>query len=107
MIYITFVELMPSFKIIGVLVLDKKGFKGFCYLPSWSCDRDHLYKLSFLTMIHMKFGFDCLNMFEYYGHILVKNHLNVLSVLIFLHNFTRDALINMLKTIDPHNHHKA
>ena len=41
---------MPSFKIIGLLVLEKI-FKGSCYLwpwqPSWSCDLDHLYKLLF------------------------------------------------------------
>ena len=42
---------MPSFKIIGLLVLKKKIFQDFGYLkplgPSWSCDLDHLYKLSF------------------------------------------------------------
>ena len=42
---------MPSFKIIGLLVLEKKIFKGFYHIwawwPSWSCDLDHLYKLSF------------------------------------------------------------
>ena len=41
----------------------KKIFEGFCYLypwlPSWSCDLDHLYKHSFpLPKLHMKFGFD-------------------------------------------------
>ena len=53
-IYINFVELespMPSFKIIGLLVLEKKIFKGFYHIwawrPSWSCDLYHLYKLSF------------------------------------------------------------
>ena len=38
-------------KIIGLLVLEKKIFKGFYHIwawrPSWSCDLDHLYKLSF------------------------------------------------------------
>ena len=42
---------MLSFKIIGLLVLEKKVFKGFYHIwawwPSWSCDQDHLYKLSF------------------------------------------------------------
>ena len=42
---------MPSFKIIGLLVLEKKIFKSFYHIwawrPSWSCDLDHLYKLSF------------------------------------------------------------
>ena len=41
---------MPSFKIIGLLVL-QKIFKGFYHIwawqPSWSCDLDHLYKLLF------------------------------------------------------------
>ena len=42
---------MPSLKIIGLLVLEKKIFKGFYHIwawrPSWSCDLDLLYKLSF------------------------------------------------------------
>ena len=42
---------MPSFKIIGLLVLEKKIFKGFYHIwawrPSWSGDLDYLYKLSF------------------------------------------------------------
>ena len=42
---------MPSFKIIGLLVLEKNIFKGFYHIwawrPSWSYDQDHLYKLSF------------------------------------------------------------
>ena len=42
---------MPSFKIIGLLVLEKKIFKGFYHIwawrPSWSCDLYHLPKLSF------------------------------------------------------------
>ena len=62
-IYINFVELewvlspkcyMPSFKIIGFLVLEKKIFMCFYHIwawrPSWSCDLDHLYKLSFLLL---------------------------------------------------------
>ena len=46
---------MPSFKIIGLLVLEKQTkvfFLRFCYLlswrPSWSYDLDNLYKLLFL-----------------------------------------------------------
>ena len=42
---------MQSFKITGLLVLEKKIFKGFYHIwawrPSWSCDLDRLYKLSF------------------------------------------------------------
>ena len=42
---------MPSFIIIGLLVLEKEIFKGFYHIwawpPSWSCDLYHLYKLSF------------------------------------------------------------
>ena len=42
---------MSSFKIAGLLVLEKKSFKGFCYIKPWrpscSCDHDHLYQLSF------------------------------------------------------------
>ena len=42
---------MPSFKIIGLLVLEKKIFKAFYHIwawrPSWSCDLYHLHKLSF------------------------------------------------------------
>ena len=42
---------MRSFKIIGLLVLEKKLFKGFNHIlawrQSWSCDLDHLYTLSF------------------------------------------------------------
>ena len=36
--------------IIGILVLEKKIFEDFYHIwawgPSWSCDLDHLYKLS-------------------------------------------------------------
>ena len=43
--------LHAKFKIIRLLVLEKKIFKGFYHIwawrPSWSCDLDHLYKLSF------------------------------------------------------------
>ena len=43
--------LHAKFQDIGFLVLEKKIFKGFYYIwawrPSWSCDLDHLYKLSF------------------------------------------------------------
>ena len=42
---------MPSFKITGLPVLEKKIFRSFYHIwawrPSWSCDLDHLYKLSF------------------------------------------------------------
>ena len=42
---------MPSVKIIRLLVLGEKNFKGFYHIwawrPSWLCDQDHLYKLSF------------------------------------------------------------
>ena len=42
---------IPSFVEIGPPVLEKKIFKGFYHIwawqPSWSCDLDHLYKLSF------------------------------------------------------------
>ena len=42
---------MPSFKIIGLLVLEKKIFEGFYHIwilrPSWSCDLDHLCKFLF------------------------------------------------------------
>ena len=41
----------PSFKIIGLPVQEKMIFKVFYHIwawqPSWSCDLDHLYKLSF------------------------------------------------------------
>ena len=40
-----------SFVKIGPPVPEKKIFKGFYHIwswrPSWSCDLDHLYKLSF------------------------------------------------------------
>ena len=42
---------MPSFKIMGLLVQEKKTFEGFYHIwakrPSWSCDLDHLYKIPF------------------------------------------------------------
>ena len=41
----------PSFKIMGLPVLEKKIFKGFYHIwawqPYWSCDLDNLYKLLF------------------------------------------------------------
>ena len=55
---------MSIFKIVGLLVLEKKMFKGVYYIcasrPSWSCDLDHLLKrlFSFLRRPNMKFGFD-------------------------------------------------
>ena len=54
--YINFVDLESpmlhaKFKIIGLLVLEKKIFEGFYDAWAWrssrSCDLDHLYKLSF------------------------------------------------------------
>ena len=71
---------MPSLKIICLLVLKKKFFKGFCYLlpwrPSWSCDLDHFYKLSFsLTKNAPHDVWLCLvsekKIFAYYGNIQV------------------------------------
>ena len=54
MIYIDIVDLLPdaSYQVSkGLLVLEKKIFKDLPYLqplqPSWLCDLDHLYKLSF------------------------------------------------------------
>ena len=42
---------IPSFVKIGPPVPEKKIFKGFYHIwawrPSWSCDLDHFYKLSF------------------------------------------------------------
>ena len=42
---------IPNFVKIGPPVLEKKIFEGFYHIwalrPSWSCDLDHLYKLSF------------------------------------------------------------
>ena len=42
---------MPSFRIIGLPVLEKKSFKGFYHIwvwrQSWSSDLGHLYKLLF------------------------------------------------------------
>ena len=41
-----------------------EDFQGFYHIwawqPSWSCDLDHLYKLSFpfLRRLHIKFGFN-------------------------------------------------
>ena len=55
---------MPSFKIIELLVLEKKIFKGFYHVwawwPSWSCGLDHLYNLSFPLPKEaaQKIGFD-------------------------------------------------
>ena len=67
-IYINFVELeSPMLKIIGLLVLEKKIFKGFYHIwawrPSWPCDLYHLViYINFLShfprRIHMKFGID-------------------------------------------------
>ena len=42
---------IPSHKVIGPLVLEKKTFEGFYHIrvwwPSWSCDPDSVNKLSF------------------------------------------------------------
>ena len=63
---------MPSFKVIGLLVLEKTilkvftiyghgGHLGHVTQMSWSCDLDHLY-ITFLShfprRLHMKFGID-------------------------------------------------
>ena len=56
--------LHAKFKEIRPLVLEEKVFKGFNHIwawrPSWSCDLNHLYKLSFPlpTRLYIKFGFD-------------------------------------------------
>ena len=74
---------MPSFKIIGRLVPEKKIFRSFYHIwawrPSWSCDLDHLYKLSFplpkeaphknLALIGQAVSVE--KMFENGGHIHV------------------------------------
>ena len=60
---------MLSFKIVDLLVLENKIFKGFfnkwTWRPSWSCDLDHLYKL--LALISQAV-FETV-MFENNGHI--------------------------------------
>ena len=73
---------MPSFKIIGLLVLEKKIFKGFYHI--WAGGHlDHVtctIYINFLShfprRIHMKFGIDWpmvseKKMFENNGHIHV------------------------------------
>ena len=69
---------MPSFKIKGLLVLEKIFLKVFAIYSHG----DHLGHVTltiyvnfhslFLRMLHIKFGFDWLSvsekMFEYYGH---------------------------------------
>ena len=65
---------MPSFKIIGLLVLEKKIVKGFYHIWAWRpsrlCDQDHLYILLFHLPKELphKFGFDwpsgCEEIFE-------------------------------------------
>ena len=73
---------MPSFKIIGLLVLEKKILKGFYHIwawrPSWLCDLDHLYKLSFPfpRRLHMNSGID-INLVELESpmlHAKVQDH---------------------------------
>ena len=49
---------MPSFKITGILVLEKKILKVFTIIilswrPSWSCDLDHSYKLLFPLALNL------------------------------------------------------
>ena len=45
------IVILPSFKVNGQLVLEKKIFKGFYHIwawwPYWSCDLEGLYKFSF------------------------------------------------------------
>ena len=68
---------MPSFKIIGPLVLEKKIFKGFCYV--WSCNLGHIdinFYSPFLRMLHMNLALNGKTVseekiFEYYGNIHV------------------------------------
>ena len=51
-------------KAIGPLIMENKVFKGFYHIwswrPSWSCDQDHLNKVSFpiLTNIQLKCVFN-------------------------------------------------
>ena len=48
---------IPSFVEIGLLVLEKKIFKGFYHIwawrPSWSCDQHHVNKFS--CSLYLKF----------------------------------------------------
>ena len=71
---------MPSFKIIGLLVLGKKILKVFV-IYNHGGHLDHVtltiyinFHCIFLTILHMKFGFDWPSGFradEYYGHVHV------------------------------------
>ena len=54
---------MPSFKIIGLLVLEKKIFKGFLLFNGGHLGHVTLtiyinFRSPILRMLHMKFGFD-------------------------------------------------
>ena len=74
---------MPSLKIIGILVLKENILEGLYHIwawqQSWSCDLDHLYKLSFplpkkaqhkqLVLTGQAFSVE--EMFENGGHIHV------------------------------------
>ena len=56
---------MLSFKIIGLLILEKKIFTIYGHNDSWSCDLDHLnFRSPFPRRLHMKFGFVVSEMFE-------------------------------------------
>ena len=46
---------MPSFKIIGLPVLEKKIFKRFLPYMGMAAILDNLYKLLFSGMLHVKF----------------------------------------------------
>ena len=64
-IYINFVELsprcyMPSFKIVELLVLEKKIFKDFYHI----CMTIYILLFIFQRRLHMKFGFDWLSGFR-------------------------------------------
>ena len=67
---------MPSFKIIGLLFLEKKIFKGFAiYRHGGHLGHVTLaiyinFNSPFLTMLHIKFGFDWPNNFRehFYKH---------------------------------------
>ena len=70
---------MPSFKIIDLPVLEKKILKVFV-IYSHGDQLGHVtltsytnFHFPFLTMLHIKFGFDWPSQ-EYYGHIHVYIH---------------------------------
>ena len=73
---------MQMFKIMGLLVTKNNIFKGFGHIgalqPSWSCDRDHIYKLmpsyhggSTYNLALISHAVSEKKMFENNGHIHV------------------------------------